>query len=157
MRRKTVKVPKDVASLSRHELVELVHELLEVIETQQTEIEKHRRAGKRQAAPFSKEKEKEKEKEKNGKSEKEKDKKKKPGRKPGEGPFTNRQPPAPDEVTEQIAVPSSDCCPDCGSSDLKLSHYEDAYTTELPEPKPKELIVFSVFLAAMSQPVGLIE
>jgi hypothetical protein len=123
MRCKTVKLPKDVTSLSHRQLVELVHELLEVLKAQQAEIEKHRRAGKRQAAPFSRGK-------KKGKS-------KKPGRKPGEGPFTNRQPPAPDDVTEHIDVPSCDSCPDCGSSDLELSHYEDAYTTELPEPKPK--------------------
>jgi hypothetical protein len=136
MRRKTVKIPKDVASLSHRELVGLLHELLEVIEAQQAELEKHRRAGKRRAAPFSKEKE-------NGESEKGKDRKKekktkkKPGRKPGEGPFTNRQPPAADEVTEQIDVPSSDCCPDCGSSDLEFDHYEYAWITNLPEPKPK--------------------
>jgi transposase len=123
MKCKRVEVPKDVASLSHQKLVELVRDLLEVIKAQQDEIEKYRRAGKRQAAPFSRER-------KKGKS-------KKPGRKPGKGTFTNRQPPALDEVTEHIDVPSCDCCPDCGSSDLELDHYEDAYTTYLPEPKAK--------------------
>lgn len=66
------------------------------------ELDKARRAGKRQAAPFSR-------------GERKPDPKR-PGRKPGEayGTKARRQPPDPGEVDEQRVAPLPDDCPDCG-------------------------------------------
>ena len=75
-----VKFPADVDALGHAELVKLARDLWAVVQAQQAELEEHRRAAKRQAAPFSKGK-------KDGK-------KKRPGRKKGQGLFTSRQPPA---------------------------------------------------------------
>ncbi len=66
------------------------------------QLEAAQRAGKRQAAPFSRG-----------------DKKaepKRPGRKPGEayGTKARRRPPDPAEIDEQRAAPLPGCCPDCG-------------------------------------------
>ena len=66
-----------------------------------------KRAGKRQAAPFSK----------GGRS----SRPKRPGRKPGMGSFSYRKSPSPDEVTEplvEVAV-AEDTCPGCGG---RLEH-----------------------------------
>ena len=77
-------------------------QLTEENRTLRAELDKARRAGKRQAAPFSRGV-------------------KKPdpqpsGRKPGEayGTKARRRPPPPEEVDEQRAAPLPDCCPDCG-------------------------------------------
>ena len=70
-----------------------------------------KRAGKRQAAPFSK----------GGRS----SRPKRPGRKPGMGPFSYRKSPSPDEVTEplvEVAV-AEDTCPGCGG---RLEHGQRA-------------------------------
>jgi transposase len=119
MRRRTVTVPSDYASLPRERLVELIAGLLEVTRALERELEEFKAATKR--APFSKGS-------KPGKH-------KRPGRRPGKGRFTNRQPPTPDEVTHSETVPEPKSCPCCGKSDLELT-WEDAYTTELPEPRP---------------------
>lgn len=120
--RKTMKVPADPGSLSREELIKLVRQLVELVQAQQAELEEHRRAAKRQAAPFSK-----------GRK---KGEHRRPGRRPGEGPFAFREPPSPESVTDFVDVPPPSGCPDCGG-ELELDHFEDAYTTDLPEPKPK--------------------
>lgn len=66
------------------------------------ELDKAQRAGKRQAAPFSR-------------GEKKADPKR-PGRKPGEayGTKARRRPPEPEEIDEQRVAPLPQCCPDCG-------------------------------------------
>lgn len=66
------------------------------------ELAKAQRAGKRQAAPFSR-------------GERKPDPKR-PGRKPGAayGTKARRRPPEPEEIDEQRAAPLPDCCPDCG-------------------------------------------
>jgi hypothetical protein len=89
MRRRTVTVPSDYASLPRERLVELIAGLLEVTRALERELEEFKAATKR--APFSKGS-------KPGKH-------KRPGRRPGKGRFTNRQPPTPDEVTHSETVP----------------------------------------------------
>ncbi len=63
------------------------------------QLEAARRAGKRQAAPFSK-------------GEPKKDPAR-PGRKPGEGYGTRAHRPVPDHVDEEIRVPLPECCPCC--------------------------------------------
>ena len=83
------------------------------------------RAGKRQAAPFSK-----------GKRV---SKPRRPGRKPGIGSFSYRKPPSVDELTEptiDVAV-AAESCPGCGGI---LEHEGEslAYMTDIPEmPRPQ--------------------
>ena len=47
----------------------------------------------------------------------------------------DREPPTSDEITDQQTVSAPKSCPNCGQSDLQFT-YEDAYVTELPEPRP---------------------
>jgi hypothetical protein len=67
-------------------------------------LEESRRAGKRQAAPFSR-----------GTK---KDKPARPGRKPGAdyGPKARRLPPDPEQVDETVEVGLPECCADCGEN-----------------------------------------
>jgi transposase len=83
------------------------------------ELAEAKRAGKRQAAPFSK-----------GRRT---SKPKRPGRKPGMGLFSYRKPPSADEVTEPVEdVPvSGDTCPGCGGR-LEDAGVSIAYVTDLP-------------------------
>src|SRR4030042_1221417 len=80
------------------------------------ELELARRAGKRQAAPFSK-----------GEPEANP---KRPGRKGGAsyGPKAHRAIPV--VVDEEIQVPLPDCCPDC-KGEIGNLHVEDQYQTEI--------------------------
>lgn len=82
-------------------------------------LDELRRAGKRQAAPFSK-----------GKA---KSPPKKPGRKPGQdyGTKAHRQPPAPDQINETYEAPLPDFCPDCGGP-IDESHIEQQFQVEIP-------------------------
>ncbi|MGH9619579.1 MAG: IS66 family transposase [Candidatus Acidiferrales bacterium] len=115
-------------SLSREELLEIVASQQRTIEEQQRliaelrdEIEQLRRGGKRQAAPFSKEKRVE--------------SPKSPGRKPGQGSFTRRAAPV-QESTKTVAVPAPANCPDCGGT-LEQEREEVATTADLPnQPQP---------------------
>lgn len=81
------------------------------------ELSKARRAGKRQAAPFSK-----------GEPQKAP---KRPGRKagPGYGRKANRK--IPKKVDEEIRVPLPDNCPQCGGGDFGDCHEKDQYQTEI--------------------------
>ena len=113
------KTPVD--ELSREELIALVRDQQRQIAGLREENERLKRAQRRQAAPFSKEKP-----VKNPK---------KPGRKKGQGRFDRRQAPTgePDITVEAQAPP---CCPDCGGA-LEQEGVEHATTTGLPEqPKP---------------------
>jgi hypothetical protein len=114
-------VPADYDRLPRKALVKLVAQLLEVMGALERENQELQRAAKRQTALFSKGK-------KPGKH-------KRPGRKRGQGRFTHRIAPTPEQVTESQTVPVPDGCPNCGQSDFELT-WEDAYITELPEPRP---------------------
>ena len=105
---------KDFPSSERDELMGLVTQLQgQVAQLTAAKEELHKqvaelkRAGKRQAAPFSK----------GGRS----SRPKRPGRKPGMGSFSYRKSPSPDEVTEplvEVAV-AEDTCPGCGG---RLEH-----------------------------------
>jgi transposase len=126
--RTTLGIPVDLELLSRDELIERISALEALVLAQQREIEEHRRAPKRQAAPFSRGK-------KDGQ-------KKRPGRKPGRGPFDFRRPPPPEQVTENIDVPPPDTCPECGASELIFDRFEEAYTIDIPERPTPEVTRF---------------
>ena len=81
-------------------------------------LEESRRAGKRQAAPFSRDA-------------KNKDPAR-PGRKPGKdyGTKARRDPPEPDAVDETVEVGLPACCPDCGG-DVELDEVREQFQDEL--------------------------
>ena len=91
----------------------------------QKQLAEAQRAGKRQAAPFSK-----------GKRAA---KPRRPGRKPGTGSFSFRKPPSADELTEPITdvSVSAESCPGCGGV-LKHEGVGYAYITDIPPmPRPE--------------------
>jgi transposase len=109
--------------LSREELLALVAELQRPIAALRAEIDQLKRAGKRQAAPFSQ-----------GTRVAEP---KPPGRKPGSGTFRYREAPPPEAITEppvEVKV-TLDACPACGGP-LAEERVDLAYQTELP-PRPR--------------------
>lgn len=108
------------ANLDRAALIAIILQQAAIIEQLRAEIEQLKRGHARQAAPFSK-----------GKPVANP---KKPGRKPGQGLFRHREPPAPEQLSEppiDVPVAGTDC-PDCGGP-LRLDRVEDASITELPE------------------------
>jgi transposase len=132
-------LPEDTASLSREELLALVAQLQQQVsqlqrhvaqlaaskETLQAENAELKRGAKRQAAPFSK-----------GTRVSQP---KRPGRKLGQGTFSFRQTPRPEEITEPpVDVPVTlECCPRCGGK-LAEQQVDLAYITDLPPlPQPK--------------------
>ena len=119
-----MKKPNDLTSLSRDELLAQVATLQREVEALRQENAALRRGGKRQAAPFSK-----------GTR---LAKPKRPGRKPGEGPFTCR--PAPLEATEPpVDVPVSEAvCPACGG-ELAPERVDMVSVTDLP-PLPRPVV-----------------
>ena len=82
-------------------------------------LQEAQRAGKRQAAPFSK-----------GNVKKEP---KPPGRKPGKdyGPKAHRSAPPPKHIDETYEAPLPDACPDCGGP-LEETHVEQQFQVEIP-------------------------
>jgi transposase len=131
--------PEDIASLSREGLLALVVELQRQVTMLQQqvadltdsnqelrgEVDRLTRQSKRQATPFSK-----------GTRCKEP---KRPGRKPGEGRFSFRQAPGPEEITEPpVNVPVIlESCPSCGDK-LAEERVDFAYVTDLPPlPRPR--------------------
>jgi transposase len=130
---------KDIAFLSREALLALVTELQgQVMALQEqvaelaasnqaliTEDERLKRGGKRQAVPFSK-----------GTQSQHP---KRPGRKPGEGTFSFRRAPRPEEITEPpVEVPVIlEARPGCGGK-LTQPRVDFAYITDLPPlPRPR--------------------
>jgi transposase len=112
---------EDLIELTRRQARQL-DELRAEVERLKAELEQSRRAGKRQAAPFSK-----------GPP---KAAPKRPGRKAGHPP-SHRPPPAPEQVDRTIEVPLPPECPRChaalGEAEVVL---HDQYQIDLPEPKP---------------------
>ena len=111
------------------ELVELtrlqarqIEQLRVEVERLKVELDQSKRAGKRQAAPFSK-----------GTP---KADPKRPGRKPGHPP-SHRPVPPPEQVDRTIEVPLPPDCPQChtplGEAPVTI---HDQYQIDLPEPKP---------------------
>jgi transposase len=124
--------PEGIDSLSREELLALVlqlqHKLIELeasVLDLRAEVDRLTREKKRQAAPFSK-----------GTRAQQP---KRPGRQPGEGTFSFRQAPRPEEITELpvnvLVIPES--CP-AGGGELAEERADFAYVTELPPgPRPQ--------------------
>jgi len=84
-------------------------------------VERLRRQGKRQSAPFSKG-----------------EPTLRPGRggrKKGEFHGRHGHRPVPPVADREIEVPLPGCCPDCGG-DVELDRWADQFHTELPEPRP---------------------
>ncbi|HEX9872336.1 MAG TPA: transposase, partial [Candidatus Tectomicrobia bacterium] len=117
--------PKDLASLSREDLLALVAKLQRQIAELCAEIAQLKRGGKRQAAPCSK-----------GTRVAEL---KPPGRKLGSGTFRYREAPPPEAITEppvDVRVILA-ACPACGGP-LAAERVDLAYTTERPDlPRPR--------------------
>jgi transposase len=123
---------EDLESLSREKLLALLAELQRQVaeltasnESLRREIAELKRSTKRQAAPFSKGTQ--------------VSHPKRPGRQPGEGTFSFRQAPRPEEITQPpVNVPVTlECCPRCGEK-LTEERVDLAYITELPPmPRPR--------------------
>jgi transposase len=131
--------PEDMASLSREELLALVAQLQRQVRALQAqvaqlatdnqelrvEVERLTRQSKRQATPFSK----------GTRS----NQPTRPGRKPGQGTFSFRQAPSPEEITQPpVNVPvTRESCPGCGGK-LIEQRVDFAYVTDLPPlPQPR--------------------
>jgi transposase len=124
-----MKLPRDITSLSREELLVLVAQLerrvaqlsasLEALQAENAQLQ---RSNKRQAAPFSK-----------GDRV---SRPKRPGRKPGSGTFSFRQAPKPEKITElpvEVTV-VLEACPGCAGR-LGEERVDLAFLTDLP-PRP---------------------
>src|SRR5512135_1747958 len=100
----------------------LIEELRPEVERLKAELEQARRAGKRQAAPFSK-----------GPP---KPHPKRPGRRPGHSP-SHRPAPPPEQVDRTVEVPRPTNCPECHAplDDAPVTVH-DQYQIDLPEPRP---------------------
>ena len=99
-----------------------IDELRAEVERLKKQLEEAKRAGKRQAAPFSK-----------GPP---KPDPKRPGREPGHPP-NHRPAPPPEQVDRTIEVPLPENCPECHAPlDEAPITVHDQYQIDLPEPKP---------------------
>jgi transposase len=99
-----------------------IDELRAEVERLKAELEQSRRAGKRQAAPFSK-----------GAP---KAHPKRPGRKAGHPP-SHRPAPPPEQVDRTVEVPLPPECPECRAPLAEAPvAVHDQYQIDLPEPKP---------------------
>src|SRR5262245_764428 len=99
-----------------------IEELLAEVERLKAELEQSRRAGKRQAAPFSK-----------GEP---KAQPKPPGRNPGHPP-SHRLAPPPARVDRTVEVPLPPECPECHAPLAEAPvTVHDQYQIDLPEPEP---------------------
>ncbi len=94
--------------------VQRLQKLLEQLRAQVVELQ---REGKRQAAPFARRKRVE--------------HPKKPGRKAGQGKFSRREKPAPEQVKE-TKVAELHGCPQCGGSKLRDIHEHEQYMADIP-------------------------
>ena len=112
---------EDLVELTRLQ-ARLIDELRAEVERLKAELEQSKRAGKRQAAPFSK-----------GSP---KADPKRPGRKAGHPP-SHRPVPTPEQVDRTIEVPMPPDCPEChtplGEAPVTI---HDQYQIDLPPPKP---------------------
>ena len=112
---------EDLLDLTRRQ-ARHIDELRAEVERLKAELEQARRAGKRQAAPFSK-----------GPP---KAHPKRPGRKPGHPP-SHRPAPPPEQVDRTVEVPLPPECPECRAPlDEAPVSVHDQYQIDLPEPKP---------------------
>lgn len=97
-----------------------IEKLEEQVREHQEEVESLKRAGKRQATPFSRQ---------------EKAKKpKRPGRKAGKGKFSHREKPTPEEADDTKEEPLP-CCPECAGELTDMKQHEH-YEADIPSGKP---------------------
>ena len=112
---------EELLDLTRRQAA-MIESLRAEVERLKKELDEAKRAGKRQAAPFSK-----------GAP---KADPKRPGRKPGHPP-SHRRAPAPDQVDRTIDVPLPPECPECHAPLAGAPVVvHDQYQIDLPEPKP---------------------
>ena len=120
----------DLDSSSREDLIRLIVDLQRQVEALRKEIEALRRKDKRSAAPFSK-------------GTRKKDPKR-PGRKPGQGDFSRRQPPSAASSGPPVDVPVEETmCPFCGGR-LEQEEPEAASVTDMPARPEPETSLFKV-------------
>jgi transposase len=100
---------------------ELIAALQEKLQHLEDEMEKTKRAGKRQATPFARKKR--------------VAKPKQPGRRKGQGKFSRRRKPGPEEVKETKKAPL-ECCPDCGGSLTQRKEHEQ-FVVDIPPVEPE--------------------
>jgi transposase len=112
LRREVVELKSAIERLERR-----VQELLRALEEAQ-------RAGKRQAAPFSRHEA--------------KAHPAKPGRKAGAKYGCRSSRPIPPAIDETLEVELPDCCPHCGG-ELEETKVENQYQTEIPQPKVERI------------------
>jgi transposase len=104
-----------------HKAQVTIQAMREEIERLKGEIERLKRKGKRQATPFARKKKKK--------------ERKRPGRKKGQGQFSHRPKPGPEEVKETKQAPL-ECCPECGGSLTEQKKHEQ-FVVDIPEVKPE--------------------
>jgi hypothetical protein len=121
----------DLASLDRDALIALVLKLAAEVASLRAEVEALKRGGKRPAAPFSKGTRVE--------------APKRSGREPGRGPFTRREAPTPERLSEPpVDVPVAEAdCPKCGGEAAE-DRVEEASITDLPEAVRPRVRLFRV-------------
>ena len=116
--------PKDerIAELEQQlsQALAVVQKQQKPIERLQAEVEELRRAGKRQAAPFSRRKRVE--------------HPKRPGRKAGQGKFEHREKPSLKQVNE-TKISKLQGCPECGSKLREIRKHEQ-FVADIPEVQP---------------------
>ena len=100
---------------------QLIAALQGKVQRLEEELEKTKRAGKRQATPFARKKR--------------AAKPKRPGRKKGQGKFSYRRKPAPEEVKETKKA-LLDCCPDCGGPLTQRKEHEQ-FVVDIPPVEPE--------------------
>lgn len=118
---------------------QLIAALQEKVQHLEEELEKTKRAGKRQATPFARKK-------RVGKP-------KRPGRKKGQGKFSYRRKPAPEEVKETKEAPLG-CCPECGGSLTERKAHEQ-FVVDIPpvEPEITRYVTYSGYCSCCQQRV----
>ena len=98
----------------------LIEQLQQQIAELEQQLAEWKRAAKRQATPFARKRRKE--------------KPKRPGRKAGQGAFTSRARPTPDQVTE-TKEQALDACPTCGGPVTDVKDHEQ-FVVDIPEVQP---------------------
>jgi hypothetical protein len=118
---------------------ELIAALQEKVQQLGEELEQAKRAGKRQATPFAREKR--------------AAKRKRPGRAKGQGKFTYRRKPASEEVKETKEAPL-DCCLECGGALSERKEHEQ-FVVDIPpvEPEITRYVTYSGYCACCQQRV----
>jgi hypothetical protein len=120
----------------RDQLIATLHEKVEQLEQ---ELEQAKRAGKRQATPFARKKR--------------AAKPKRPGRRKGQGKFSYRRKPAPEEVKETKEAPLNGC-PECGGA-LSEGKEHEQFVVDIPpvEPEITRYVTYSGYCACCQQRV----